>query len=135
MLICAQFADAVQIHQLLFPAAARKQLTFLRDPVSDASYQPTHGDYFVFARDAGGDENYQKYRFDRATGQVTLLTDGTSRNTGGSYGGHMTLVTATRYADRIRCALDLVGHGLVKKQNEDFLLYATVMFMQKYLLN
>lgn len=29
--------------------------------------------------------------------------------TGGSYGGHMTLVVATFYADRIRCALDVVG--------------------------
>jgi len=28
---------------------------------------------------------------------------------GGSYGGHMTLVTAYRYADRICCAVDVVG--------------------------
>jgi dipeptidyl aminopeptidase/acylaminoacyl peptidase len=29
--------------------------------------------------------------------------------TGGSYGGHMTLAIATRYSDRIRCAVDVVG--------------------------
>jgi dipeptidyl aminopeptidase/acylaminoacyl peptidase len=29
--------------------------------------------------------------------------------TGGSYGGHMTLVTATRYNDRICCSIDVVG--------------------------
>jgi dipeptidyl aminopeptidase/acylaminoacyl peptidase len=29
--------------------------------------------------------------------------------TGGSYGGFMTLAVATNYADRIRCALDVVG--------------------------
>jgi dipeptidyl aminopeptidase/acylaminoacyl peptidase len=29
--------------------------------------------------------------------------------TGGSYGGHMTLVTATRYSDLISCSLDVVG--------------------------
>jgi dipeptidyl aminopeptidase/acylaminoacyl peptidase len=29
--------------------------------------------------------------------------------TGGSYGGHMTLVTATRYNDLIRCSVDVVG--------------------------
>ena len=29
--------------------------------------------------------------------------------TGGSYGGHMTLVTATRYNDLITCSLDIVG--------------------------
>jgi dipeptidyl aminopeptidase/acylaminoacyl peptidase len=144
--------------------------------------------------------------------------------TGGSYGGHMTLAAATRYADRMRCALDIVGmsnlvtflertekyrqdlrraeygderepkmraflesiaplnhvekitrplfvvqgkndprvpyteaeqivsavqqqgtpvwylmandegHGFVKKNNTDFLFYATIVFMQKYLL-
>ena len=29
--------------------------------------------------------------------------------TGGSYGGYMTLAVATNYADRICCALDVVG--------------------------
>jgi dipeptidyl aminopeptidase/acylaminoacyl peptidase len=29
--------------------------------------------------------------------------------TGASYGGHMTLITATRYPERIRCAVDIVG--------------------------
>jgi dipeptidyl aminopeptidase/acylaminoacyl peptidase len=29
--------------------------------------------------------------------------------TGGSYGGHMTLVTATRYSDLIACSVDIVG--------------------------
>ena len=29
--------------------------------------------------------------------------------TGGSYGGHMTLVAATRFSDRIRCSLSVVG--------------------------
>ena len=29
--------------------------------------------------------------------------------TGGSYGGHMTLVAATHYNDRIRCSIDVVG--------------------------
>jgi dipeptidyl aminopeptidase/acylaminoacyl peptidase len=29
--------------------------------------------------------------------------------TGGSYGGHLTLAVACNYADRIRCALDVVG--------------------------
>src|SRR5262249_5761787 len=29
--------------------------------------------------------------------------------TGVSYGGHMALVTAARYGDRIRCAVDIVG--------------------------
>src|SRR5262249_52758673 len=34
-----------------------------------------------FRKDVGGDENYQLYRFDVATGEAALLTDGKSRNT------------------------------------------------------
>ena len=54
---------------------------FLRGaPTRGVSYQPTRGDYFIFSKDSGGDENYQNYRYDFATGQITLLTDGKSKN-------------------------------------------------------
>ena len=36
--------------------------------------------FFVFRKDIGGGEFYQLYRYDMATGAVTLLTDGKSRN-------------------------------------------------------
>jgi len=83
MLIVTRFADTYQIHLVKFPGGARTQLTFFKDGARGASYQPTRGDYFVFSKDSGGDENYQKYRYDFATGAITLLTDGKSRNTGG----------------------------------------------------
>jgi dipeptidyl aminopeptidase/acylaminoacyl peptidase len=83
MLIVTRFADTYQIHLVKFPGGARTQLTFFKDSLSGATYQPTKGDYFVFSKDTGGDENYQKYRYDFATAAVTLLTDGKSRNTGG----------------------------------------------------
>src|SRR6266446_7171757 len=83
MLIVTRFADTYQIHLVKFPGGARTQLTFFKDGVTGATYQPTKGDYFVFGKDSGGDENYQKYRYDFATGAITLLTDGKSRNTGG----------------------------------------------------
>jgi dipeptidyl aminopeptidase/acylaminoacyl peptidase len=38
------------------------------------------GDYFVFSKDVGGGEWFQFYRYDMATGEITLLTDGKSRN-------------------------------------------------------
>jgi dipeptidyl aminopeptidase/acylaminoacyl peptidase len=85
MLIVTRFADTYQIHLVKFPGGARTQLTFFKDSVQDASYQPTRGDYFVFGKDSGGNENYQKYRYDFATGSITLLTDGKSRNTGGRW--------------------------------------------------
>src|SRR6266571_7295744 len=83
MLISTRFADTSQIHLVKFPGGARTQLTFFKDSVGGASYQPTRGDYFVFSKGSGGNENYQKYRYDFATGAITLLTDGKSRNTGG----------------------------------------------------
>jgi dipeptidyl aminopeptidase/acylaminoacyl peptidase len=83
MLIGTRFADTAQVHHVKFPGAARTQLTFFKDSVGGARFQPTAGSYFVFQKDKGGNEQYQKYRYDFATGDVTLLTDGKSRNTGG----------------------------------------------------
>src|SRR5215510_14675210 len=83
MLISTRFANTSQIHLVKYPGAARTQLTFFRDGTGGASYQPTQGNYFIFSKGSGGNENYQKYRYDFATGVVTLLTDGKSRNTGG----------------------------------------------------
>jgi dipeptidyl aminopeptidase/acylaminoacyl peptidase len=83
MLIGTRFADTSQVHYVKFPGGARTQLTFFKENVGGARFQPTDGSYFVFQKDKGGNEQYQKYRYDFATGNVTLLTDGKSRNTGG----------------------------------------------------
>src|ERR1041385_6772809 len=98
MLILTRFADTPQVHQVKFPGSARTQLTFFKDRVSGASFQPTKGDYFVFTRDSGGDENFQKYRYDLSSGAVTLVTDGKSRNTGGiwSHSGDQYAYGSTR---------------------------------------
>jgi dipeptidyl aminopeptidase/acylaminoacyl peptidase len=85
MLVGTRLADAEQLHQVSFPGGARTQLTFFPDPVSGASYQPTDGRYIVLTKDVGGAEFFQKYRYDVATGDVTLLTDGQSRNIGGAW--------------------------------------------------
>ena len=82
MLISTRFADTFQIHQVKMPGGARTQLTFYVDDVRSALYPPQGGDSFVFSKDIGGGEFYQLYRYDEATGAVTLLTDGKSRNTG-----------------------------------------------------
>ena len=83
MLISTRFAETPQIHHVKFPGGARTQLTFMREGVLGASYHPIRGDSFVFSKDVGGNELYQKYRYDVASGAITLLTDGASRNTGG----------------------------------------------------
>jgi dipeptidyl aminopeptidase/acylaminoacyl peptidase len=85
MLIGTRFAETNQIHVVKIPGGARTQLTFFKDSVSGASFQPTRADYFVFNKAIGGNENYQKYRYDFSSGAIALLTDGKSRNTGGAW--------------------------------------------------
>src|SRR5215471_16643573 len=81
MLISTRFADVPQIHLVKMPGGARTQLTFFPDRTGGAHYGPG-SNYFVFTKDIGGGEWFQYYRYDLADGNVTLLTDGKSRNTG-----------------------------------------------------
>ncbi|HKH98983.1 MAG TPA: S9 family peptidase [Candidatus Sulfotelmatobacter sp.] len=81
MLIETRFGDTYQVHQVKFPGGARSQLTFFADRINGASYEPVHGDSFLFAKDVGGGEFFQIYLYDLKTGDIKLLTDGKSRNT------------------------------------------------------
>jgi dipeptidyl aminopeptidase/acylaminoacyl peptidase len=76
MLISTRFGDTPQIHEVRMPGGARLQLTFFPDRVGGASWPRRSGDYFVFAKDRGGDEFSQIYRFDVATGAITMISDG-----------------------------------------------------------
>ncbi len=98
MLISTRFADTPQVHLVKNPLGTRKQLTFFPERVGGGSFQPTQGDYFVFSKDIGGNEFAQNYRYDLATGEVTLLTDGKSRNSGGAWSnkGDKIIYTSTR---------------------------------------
>ena len=80
MLIRTRFAETPQIHRVQSPGGARTQLTFFTDTVRGAAYPPKNGSWFVFSKDSGGNESSQYYRYDFATGAITLLTDGKSRN-------------------------------------------------------
>ena len=81
MLIATRFGDTNQVHQVKVPGGARTQLTFFPDRVAGAVYQPVNGDSFIFVKDIGGGEFFQIYTYELKTGDVTLLTDGKSRNT------------------------------------------------------
>jgi dipeptidyl aminopeptidase/acylaminoacyl peptidase len=98
MLILTRFADTRQVHLVKFPGGARKQLTFFPDGIFEAAFPQQPANYFVFAKDTGGGEFYQLYRFDLATGDTTLLTDGKSRNEHGvwSHQGKKLAYTSTR---------------------------------------
>jgi hypothetical protein len=84
MLISTRFADVPQIHRVAAPGAARQQLTFFPDRVGGGSFEPKTGSYFVFAKDRGGDEFMQLYRYDLATGDITMFTDGGRSQNGGA---------------------------------------------------
>jgi dipeptidyl aminopeptidase/acylaminoacyl peptidase len=98
MLISTRFADTPQVHRVKTPLGMRQQLTFFPERVSGATYQPTQGNYFVFSKDIGGNEFNQNYRYDLTTGDVTLLTDGKSKNSRGIWSnrGDRMVYTSTR---------------------------------------
>ncbi len=83
IVIATTFAVAPQLHQVRAPGGARTQLTFFGDgvgPRPGAAFGPD-GESIVFQKDtASGGEANQLFRYDFATGAVTLLTDGASRN-------------------------------------------------------
>ncbi|MEW6737570.1 MAG: prolyl oligopeptidase family serine peptidase [Acidobacteriota bacterium] len=80
MLIRTRFGDTAQVHLVQFPGGARKQLTFFADSIASSSYHPKKADYFIFDRDSGGNGLVQIYRYDFSSSDITLLTDGKSRN-------------------------------------------------------
>lgn len=107
MLMTTRFCETTQVHYLKQPGGARKQLTFFRDGVRTAVFEPTKGDYFIFHKDKHGNEFYQIYRYDLATNEMTMLTDGKSRNTGGKFSN----------------AGNLIVYGSTRRNGSDFDLY------------
>jgi len=85
MLIATRFGDTQQLHLVKAPGGERQQLTFFADAVTNGRFHPNGGDYIVFSKDVGGGEWYQLYRYDVSSGDVTLLTDGKSRNLPGPW--------------------------------------------------
>jgi dipeptidyl aminopeptidase/acylaminoacyl peptidase len=83
MLISTRFGNTAQIHEVRMPGGARRQLTFFAEPIGAADWDPKGGEFFLFTRDTGGNEFGQMYRFDGATGDVTLLSDGGRSQNGG----------------------------------------------------
>src|SRR5687768_9899964 len=98
MLISTRFADTPQVHLVKMPLGARTQLTFFKDPVEQASFQPARGESYVYSLDVGGNEFAQLHRFDLATSETTLLTDGKSKNSMGPWSrdGNWLAYTSTR---------------------------------------
>ena len=74
ILVRRRLDATTQVHAVTVPGSAPRPLTDFPDAVGYAAYQPTKGDYFIFARGEGGNEVFRIYRQDIATKAVTPLT-------------------------------------------------------------
>jgi dipeptidyl aminopeptidase/acylaminoacyl peptidase len=78
MLIATRFGNTAQLHRVAGPMMARKQISFEAEPVGNGSWAPKRGDIMLVQKDVGGGEFFQLFTL--KDGQLTLLTDGKSRN-------------------------------------------------------
>lgn len=84
LLISTRFGESAQLHIVESPSATRQQATFFPEPIFSASVCPAPGaNGFLFAKDVGGNENYQLYYFNLDTGRYFMLTDGVSKHGSG----------------------------------------------------
>ena len=83
ILAVTRFGSTNQLHNIITPMGARKQITFFEEPVNTASYEPTKGEYLVYSKDTGGNEFGQLYSLNLKTMESKLLTDGGRSQNGG----------------------------------------------------
>jgi dipeptidyl aminopeptidase/acylaminoacyl peptidase len=80
LLIATRFGDVDQLHLVEHAAGDRRQLTFLREPITHGAFSPDPGrSAFAYLKDVGGNENSQLY-YQRIGQAAKLLTDGKSQN-------------------------------------------------------
>src|ERR1700737_1646234 len=80
LLITTRFGDVDQLHLVERPGGGRRQLTFLREPITQAAFSPDPGrSAYVYLKDVGGNEKAQLY-YQRLGEPAKLLTDGKSLN-------------------------------------------------------
>ncbi len=86
MLVWTTFGNVGQIHSVAGPGMDRRQLTFFREGVpappalSTGAWYAPGGGSFLFLKDTGGGaETSQLFRYDHATRQTVMLTDGKGR--------------------------------------------------------
>jgi WD40 repeat protein len=83
LLIATRFGDVDQLHLVERPGGERRQLTFLRDPITQAAFSPDPGrSAYVYLKDVGGNENSQLYYQRLGEATAKLVTDGKSLNGG-----------------------------------------------------
>ena len=74
-----------QVHYVSAPLVTPQSLTDYPNAVNGATFQPTHGNYFVFPMGEGGNEVFRIYRYDIATKAVTPISPEGERAGGGAF--------------------------------------------------
>lgn len=77
ILISTRFAETNQLHMVQSALSQRKQITFFKEPVSNAAYckDKAHPG-FLFLKDQGGNEFSQIFWMNESDGKVSLITEG-----------------------------------------------------------
>ncbi len=83
LLITTRFGDVDQLHLVERAGGERRQITFLREPITYAAFSPDPArNGYLYLRDAGGNENSQLYYQRMGEAVPRLLSDGKSLNGG-----------------------------------------------------
>ena len=81
LLINTRFGDVEQLHLVDHPGGERRQLTFLREPITQAAFSPDPGrNAYIYLVDSGGNENTQLYYQHVDNPVPKRVTDGKSMN-------------------------------------------------------
>ena len=81
LLIATRFGDVDQLHLVDQAGGARRQLTFLHEPIAEAAFSPDPArNAYVYLKDVGGNENTQLYYQRLGEPAAKLLSDGKSMN-------------------------------------------------------
>src|ERR1700677_1847744 len=111
LLIATRFGDIDQLHLVERPGGERRQLTFLREPITQAAFSPDPGrSAYVYLEDEGGNEKTQLYYQRLGEPGAKLLTDGKSLNGGpvwSNAGREVAFFTTAR--DGISYDIDIVA--------------------------
>src|SRR5450755_226260 len=81
LLISTRFGDVDQLHLVERPGGERRQLSFMREPITQGAFSPDPlRSAYVYLKDAAGNEYSQLYYQRLGEPGAKLLTDGKSLN-------------------------------------------------------
>jgi dipeptidyl aminopeptidase/acylaminoacyl peptidase len=110
LLIATRFGSVDQLHLVDHAGAERRQITFLREPITQAAFSPDPSrNAYIFLKGAGGNENAQLYYQRQGESAPRLLSDGKSSNGGAVWsnaGREVAFFSTAR--DGVTCDIDIV---------------------------